>query len=247
MTTRDLLSTIRLRRSAGVLAVLLCSQAPARALAGPSPPPPPAPERPVAAPATVRESAPPPGMHGQSSLRTGLLVGAIASQAIAVSLDVVAARAVADGCRRPGDPAEGSERCGAVGGENLGLGLGALASYVTSFGMTAGFGYVQGGLRSQVRPAVAPRRLRAVAWVGGLLVTAGILGTAWSGLATQDACDEAGCDPRRSLSASLLRGASTLAASAGVGLLTWREGLRRVHTGLALGPDRVGITVRLRF
>ncbi|MCY1064437.1 hypothetical protein OV090_06680 [Nannocystis sp. RBIL2] len=78
-------------------------------------------------------------------------------------------------------------------------------------------------------------------------MSAGILGVAWSGLATQGACDEGACDPQRALAAGLLRGASMLSASVGVGMLTWREGMRRVHGGLALGPGRVGLQVRVAF
>src|SRR5690606_30195856 len=131
--------------------------------------------------------------------------------------------------------------------EGLGLGLGALVFSISSFSMSAGFGYVQGGFRAQVQSGPAARRLRAVAWVGGLLVTAGVMGTAWSGLATQQACDAGACDPGRSVTASLLRSASTLAANLGVGLLTWREGARRIRPGLALGPGRVSASLNLRF
>ncbi|MDC0668110.1 hypothetical protein [Nannocystis radixulma] len=182
---------------------------------------------------------------GRRSLRTGLLIGSVVAQAIGVGLDLATARAVADRCPRGANEADSP--CRPAGGEMLGVGLGALASYVTSFGLAAGFGYVQGGLRAARTPAATIRRSRAIAWVGGLLVGAGLAGAAWSGLATQGACDEAGCDPKRALAASLLRGASTLSASLGVGMLSWREGMRRVHTGLALGPGRIGVEVRLAF
>ncbi|MBZ5714850.1 hypothetical protein [Nannocystis pusilla] len=248
-----------------IAAVAWSMAAPRGALAQETrPPPPPPPPAPVTeAPPISVSAAPPPALPANAaaqtpaaaarpamvsprddsrrSLRTGLLIGSVVTQAIGVGLDLATARAVADRCERAG------EACRPGGGEMLGVGLGALASYVTSFGLAAGLGYVQGGLRAARSPATTIGRTRAIAWVGGLLVGAGLVGAAWSGLETQAACDKAGCDPQRALTASLVRGASTLSASLGVGMLSWREGMRRVHTGLALGPGRIGVAVRLAF
>jgi hypothetical protein len=47
--------------------------------------------------------------------------------------------------------------------------------------------------------------------------------------------------------ASVLRSTSTLATNIGVGLLTWREGVRRWNTSLAFGHGHVGAALTLRF
>jgi hypothetical protein len=218
---------------AAILAALTCLALPCSTHAAELPPPP--------APTTQppRTSTPEP-RWAKTPLRTGLAVGLVVSHAIGIGLDLGTARAVVADCTRPGNLAASSGRCDR--GDGLGLGIGALVFHISSFTLAAGLGYVQGDLRAQKRPGPTARRLRAAAWFGGLLVTAGVLGTAWSGLTTQQASDA-----RRASAASLLRGASTLAASIGVGLLTWREGIRRVRPGLALGPGRVSVSLSLVF
>lgn len=234
----------------GTLAVMLVAGAPRLALAAPPLPPPPPPSGAQAAAlehAPAPPTAPQPSGPASTSLRAGLLLGAVASQALATTLDVATTRFAVSTCGRPeGDTGE-APRCRSGGAANLSLGLGALASYVTSFSLSAGFGYVQGRLQAQRGAAPAARQLRALAWSGGLLVAAGLLGLASSGLATQDACGEEGCAPRRLLSASLLRSASVLGVSLGAGMLTWREGVRRVAVEPTLGPERAGLSLRLQF
>ena len=56
-----------------------------------------------------------------------------------------------------------------------------------------------------------------------------------------------GCDSGRAVLASVLRSTSTLATNIGVGLLTWREGVRRWNTSLAFGHGHVGAALTLRF
>lgn len=242
-----------MRRQALVLMLLVGASRPALA-SPPLPPPPPAPDkgqeadRPAASePAPAPPTVPRSGGQASTSLRTGLLLAAVAGQAIATTLDIATARRTADTCGRPEDRSGGPLRCRPGDAANLGLGVGALASYVTSFSLSAGFGYVQGRLQAQRGAAPAARQLRALAWSGGLLVAAGLVGVASSGLATQGACGEAGCDPRRLLSASLLRSASVLGVSLGAGMLTWREGARRVVVEPTLGPGRASLSLRLQF
>lgn len=201
------------------------------------------------APAAEAEHPPghpssPPNVRPELPLRGGLAAGAVVSYTTAVLLDVAGAAHSAD-CDRAGD-ASASGRCRSSGQSNLGLGLGALALHVTSFSMAASFGYVQGRVRAQSGPSLSRRRWRASAWAGGLLVSVGLAGTALSGLATQDACSD-GCDSGRAVLASVLRSTSTLATNIGVGLLTWREGVRRWNTSLAFGHGHVGAALALRF
>lgn len=189
-------------------------------------------------------SSPPRNVRPELPLRGGLAAGAVVSYTTAVLLDVVGAAHSAD-CDRTGD-ASASGRCRSSGQSNLGLGLGALAFHVTSFSMAASFGYVQGRVRAQSGPLLSRRRSLASAWAGGLLVSVGLAGTALSGLATQDACSD-GCDSGRAVLASVLRSTSTLATNLGVGLLTWREGVRRWNTSLAFGHGHVGAALTVRF
>ncbi len=181
--------------------------------------------------------SPPRNVRPELPLRGGLAAGAVVSYTTAVLLDVVGATHSAD-CDRTG--------CRSSGQSNLGLGLGALAFHVTSFSMAASFGYVQGRVRAQSGPSLSRRRSLASAWAGGLLVSVGLAGTALSGLATQDACSD-GCDLGRAVLASVLRSTSTLATNLGVGLLTWREGVRRWNTSLAFGHGHVGAALTVRF
>jgi hypothetical protein len=210
------------------------------------PPPPPSPaQSPDPAPSLLLSLPPPELAHGPRSrakvpLRTGLAVGLVVSHAVAIGLDLGTARAVGVVCPRPANLPAINGTCDR--GEGLGLGIGAMVFHISSFTMAAGLGYVQGEIRALERPAPAARPLRAAAWFGGLLVTAGVLGTALSGLATQQADDA-----RQATATSLLRGAATVTASIGVGLLTWREGIRRVRPGLALGPGRASVSLSLVF
>lgn len=192
----------------------------------------------------LASSSPPRTVRPELSLQGGLASGAVVSYATAVLLDVMAAVHSTD-CERAGD-VSASGRCRPSGQSNLGLGLGALALHVTSFSMAASFGYVHGRVRAQNGPALSRQRWRASAWAGGLLVSVGLAGTALSGLATQDACSD-GCDSGRAVLASVLRSTSTLATDLGVGLLTWREGVRRWNTSLAFGHGHVGAALTLRF
>lgn len=209
-------------------------------------PPPPSPARtPDPAPSPILAPPPPELAHGPRAralvpLRTGLAVGVVVSHAIAIGLDIGTARVVGVICPRPVDLSADSGLCDR--GEGLGLGVGAMVFHLSSFSLAAGLGYVQGKIRAQERPGPAIRPFRAAAWFGGLLATAGVMGTALSSLATQQADDA-----RQATATSLLRGAATVTASIGVGLLTWREGIRRVRPGLALGPGRVGASLSLRF
>lgn len=176
-------------------------------------------------------------VRSTSHRRPGLWLGAVGSFAGAVGLDIASAQFAAD-CARFG---ETSRRCTVNRPETVGLGLSALALYVTSFSVSAAAGYMHGA-----RATARPRSLRAAAWAGGILVSAGLMGAALSGLATGRACEGA-CDPRDALTASALRGVALLATNIGVGTLTWREGSRRLGATLALGQRHLGVSVQMSF
>jgi hypothetical protein len=189
----------------------------------------PDPERPTTVMRTSR-------VPGSRPLSAGLVTLAALSYISGVGLDMLATRVRVSCSPR----ADADTTCSGGRIDSVGPALGSVVFHFTAFGMSAGYGYVRGkhGVRRSPRPARL--RMRAAAWIGTLLVSAGIASAATSGLATSH-------DPGKPLTASLIRSVALLGANVGVGLLTWREGTRRIQGGVSIGPESAGGSLRVQF